>query len=282
MPWYAKLGAKLVLARLPFDYRTWQRVGLFKHGGMERPEYSLDVFRSHFERSGFARKGEGFVAMELGPGDSLSSALVCFAFGAGRCYLVDTGHYARSDMAAYRTMAAYLGAQGLRTPDLDGVTALDELLERCNATYAVNGLASLRSLPSGEVDFIWSQAVLEHVRLGEFDETLHELRRVLRPDGVCSHRVDLRDHLGGGLNNLRFSGRVWESDFFTRSGFYTNRIRYSRMLESFRLAGFEVEALQVQKWERLPIRRDRLAAEFRTLPDRELCISGFDVILRPR
>lgn len=282
LPWYAKLGTKLLLARLPFDYRIWRQIGIFKHGSMERPEYSLGVFRTHCDRVTFARKGQRFVAMELGPGDSLVSALICFVFGAARSYLIDTGPYARADIGLYRKMADYLYAHGFNTPDLNDVNTLDQLLARCSATYAVNGLASLRALPAAEVDFVWSQAVLEHVRLSEFDATMHELRRVLRSDGVCSHRIDLRDHLDGGLNNLRFPNRLWESDFFAQSGFYTNRIRYSRMLESFRSAGFAVEVFRLERWDRLPIRRDRLAREFRSLSDEELCISAFDVVLRPR
>ena len=89
------------------------------------------------------------------------------------------------------------------------------------------------------------------------------------------------DHLGGGLNNLRFSQRFWETDWLYRSGLYTNRIRYGRMLKLFEQAGFQTEVVQVDRWTRLPITRSRLAAEFRGLSDHELSVSAFDVLLRP-
>jgi SAM-dependent methyltransferase len=131
------------------------------------------------------------------------------------------------------------------------------------------------------VDFIMSQAVLEHVRRREFVDVVQHLRRVLRPDGVCSHRVDLKDHLSDALNNLRFSERVWESTFMAGSGFYTNRIRYSEMLQLFRRAAFDVEVVNVDRWARLPTPRGRLSEPFRHLSDEDLRVSGFDVVLRP-
>ena len=70
--------------------------------------------------------------------------------------------------------------------------------------------------------------MLEHVRRFEFLDIQNECMRVLCADGICSHRVDLRDHLGGGINILRFSKRLWESDSFTRSGFFKNRIQFQK------------------------------------------------------
>ena len=104
--------------------------------------------------------------------------------------------------------------------------------------------------------------------------------RVLKPDGVCVHRVDLADHLGGALNNLRFSEAVWEGRLFPRSGFYTNRIRFSKMLEIFEQAGFNYEVPRKAIWTSLPTARAVMAKEFQALSDSDLIISGFDLILR--
>ena len=65
------------------------------------------------------------------------------------------------------------------------------------------------------------------------------------------------------------------------SGFYTNRIRYSDMLDRFANAGFQVEVVGADRWDRLPTSKRSMAKEFRSLPDHELCVSGFDVLLRP-
>ncbi len=49
IPWQLKIAAKIVLARLPLSYHLWEKIGLFKQGGMERPEYALKTFRRHFD-----------------------------------------------------------------------------------------------------------------------------------------------------------------------------------------------------------------------------------------
>lgn len=281
LPWWTKIGAKLVLSRVPLGYAIWRRLGIFRRGTMDRPDYALDVFRRHFERARFARKADSFVALELGPGDSVVSALIAAAHGAERTYLVDTGDYASRRMSVYRAMARRLRSE--RGSDLPMFHAddFDEMLHECGGIYLTDAIASLRTIPTASVDFVWSQAVLEHVRLSDFSELNHELRRVLRDDGVCSHRIDLGDHLGGALNHLRFSARIWESEFFARSGFYTNRLRYSEILRHFESASFAVEVLATDRWPTLPTRREALAHEFRRWPCEELRIRSFDAILRP-
>ena len=281
LSWQAKIVAKIILSRLPIGYATWRRLGLFKHGHMELSSYAYSVFRNHFDQVTFPRKGGGFTALEIGPGDSLFSALIAYAFNASKTYLIDTGSYAQKTLQPYITMAESLKNEGLPTPAISNIQTLDDLLSRCNCTYGTEGLDSLQKIPDKSVDFIWSQAVLEHIRRREFLDLLRELRRIVRDDGVCSHRIDLRDHLGGGLNNLRFSERIWESDFMAGSGFYTNRFRYSEILDMFKKMHFKIGAVEKDRWETLPIPRKKLAAEFHTLSDEELLIYGFDVILHP-
>ncbi len=278
IPWWGKIGAKVVLSRLPVGYKFWKNISLFQHGEMEQPSYAYDVFKRHFDQ---VKLDPEFVSLELGPGDSLFSALISRAFGGSASYLVDMGDYAIRNIQFYKAMAKFLIEKGLPTPDISNQQSLEEVLTRCHAQYLTSGLASLRSIPSQSVDFIWSNAVLEHVRRAEFLDTLRELRRIIRDRGVCSHEVDLRDHLGGALNNLRFSERIWESDFMVKSGFYTNRIQFSSMLDLFRAANFDVEVVEVRRWASLPTPRAQLAKEFHQASDEELCVSVFSVLLRP-
>lgn len=281
LPWWAKIAAKLLLSRIPLPYSLWKRLSLFEQGAMERPEYAYNVFRRHFDRASAQVTIENFVALELGPGDTLYSALIARAFDAARTHLVDDGDFATRNLDRYEAMDRYLAQQGRPIAITRPLSSLDRLLTDCGAKYHTGGLASLRGIPDGSVDFIWSQAVLEHVRKADFLETLREMHRVLETHGVCSHRIDLTDHLGGSLNNLRFSDRTWESAFFSSSGFYTNRIRYSEMLRLFEEAGFDVQVCGIDRWPNLVVARSNLAAPFKDLPEEDLRVSGFDVILRP-
>jgi SAM-dependent methyltransferase len=279
-PWYLRVAAKVVLSRIPVSYQAWRALRLFVHGGMTKPAYAYGVFRKHFDASAFPRKAGGFVALEIGPGDSLLSAVIAAAFGAAKCYLVDTGNYAITDVAPYQEGARLLSSYGLEPPDLAGAHDLGDILRRCNAAYLVDGLASLRELPSHSIDFAWSQAVLEHVRRREFAAGVRELRRLLVTDGCVSHQVDLKDHLGGGLNNLRFPSRWWEAEWLARSGFYTNRIRFSEMMRVFAAEGFNVDSLVTRRFETLPLPRTSLAREFRNLSDEDLMVNEFHAVLR--
>lgn len=194
--------------------------------------------------------------------------------------LADTGRYARRSVDVNIELAHNLRAQGLSPPDLESCRTLEEALAATTGVrYYTDEMGSLMALSSGSVDFVCSHVVLEHVRKAQFLAMQRECARVLRSAGFCSHRIDLRDHLGGGLNDLHFRDGVWESDFFVRSGTYTNRIRLGEMLELFEEVGFSVEVGAVERWEELPIARSNRDGEFRDVPDSDLRVSAFDVKL---
>lgn len=276
-----KILAKIVLSRLPVGYEIWRRAGVFVHGRMNSADYALQVLTAHFERFGGREKVAGAVCLELGPGDSLASALVARAYGAARIYLVDVGDFADRNLDTYREIAKALDARGLPAPDLTAVDSVQDMLAALNADYLVGGTASLQTIDSNSVDLIWSEAVLEHVRLTEVDSTFRQLHRILRPGGVMSHTIDFKDHLAGSLNNLRFSRRVWESEFMARSGFYTNRLRYSDMLRRIKSAGFDIHSTDPDRWSDLPLRRGVLSDEFSDMADDDLLIRSAIVVASP-
>lgn len=274
IPWWFNMVAKLALARLPIPYSLWRQFGVFVHGRMDRLDYAMAVFKSHYAAGTLESE---FTCLELGPGDSLLSALVAYACGAKQIYLLDVGRFASMDLALYQRAAAQLKACGLRVPQT--FDSVDEMLRKCGAQYLSNGLAGLESIASDSVDFIWSHSVLEHVRKSEFTDTAIQCRRILRATGFASHHVDLKDHLARALNNLRFSEKVWESRLFRNSGFYTNRIRYSEMLADFDRCGFSVSVSAKECWSRAPTPRQHLHKNFRSLPDTDLLVSSFRVVL---
>jgi SAM-dependent methyltransferase len=291
IPWWSKITAKIILARLPISYDFWKKLRLFEHGDMNRPERAWETFNLHTRLAGVldessshiafsGRKVEPFNVLELGPGDSLFSGLIARALGADGTWLVDTGSWAMKDFQQYCAMRQYLLNKGLPIADLDQCQNVDDLLSLVSTSYLTDGVRSLAHIPTASIDFCFSNAVLEHVDKSDFPSVVRELFRVLKPCGASSHRVDLKDHLGGGLNNLRFSENRWEGNLFKSSGFYTNRIRFTDMTDMFRREGFEVSCPRVLRWNSLPIQRSKLNSAFRNLPDEELLVSGFDMILK--
>lgn len=285
VPWWLRIAAKIVLARLPIGYSFWKRFGLFEHGDINQPARALEIYLMHAKTAGVVTNPvkpshKDFAVLELGPGDSVFMALVARALCASRVWLVDAGPFATTDPTAYTAMADYLKAQNYQLPFASQFADFKDVLSACQAEYLTDGVSSLTKIPSGSVDFCLSNAVLEHIPQRDFARLVSELKRLLKPDGVCVHRVDLKDHLGGGLNNLRFSADTWESPLFSNSGFYTNRIRYAEMLAMFDQSGFSCEVTRKLTWNKIPIARSALAEEFLTLPDEDLLVSGFDVVLR--
>lgn len=278
MPWWFKIAVKIILSRIPFKYSFWKYLGIFRHGYMAQASYGLDVFNNHVSRAGLKRKLNGKVILELGPGDSIATAIIAASYGA-KAILIDVGKFATNDMTRYNDIIVFLKHAGLNPPDISAAKSIEEILMVCNAKYLTDGLKSFSSLESSSVDLVFSQAVLEHIRKYDFIGVMKECFRVLTREGVASHRIDLKDHLGGSLNNLRFNEYIWESNFFVNSGFYTNRIRFIKMLDMFEDSGFVSEVIDVRRWESLPIKKTKLSKEFSFLPDKDLIVSGFDILL---
>ena len=138
--WRVKLASKLMLARLPISYGGWRRLSLFRLGEMDDPTYVISVFERHFQRSGLLGD-DGFTVLELGPGDSVASAIVARAFGAECSYLVDVEAFATSDMRPYRDLASLLKRSGHPVPSLASVSSLSEMLGEVKGRYLTCGLS---------------------------------------------------------------------------------------------------------------------------------------------
>ena len=278
IPWWLKIMAKIILKRLPINYNYWRKLGIFRHGKMDSSEYAINVFNKHLNNSGFINNLKGKVILELGPGDSIATALISYAMGA-KAILIDSGYFITPDLIKYKYLVKKLSYMGYDVHALNNVKSVDEILNICNAKYYYEGISSLKSIKSSSVDLIFSQAVLEHVRKSFFIDTIKESFRIIKKKGICSHKIDLKDHLGGGLNNLRFSEKIWESSFFSSSGFYTNRIRYNDLLKIFKSVGFNYKLVAIEKWDKLPLPYKSLNKEFQAISENILLIKDVEIIL---
>ncbi len=276
IPWWAKIGAKIVLSRAVRSYRARKALGLFLHGNLDHNvaqhrAFVSNVLAQHARIAG----AKAAALLELGPGNSLGTALFAAAQGVERVWLADVGDFASADMAFYRRLAAMDG----NSVRID-FTGRAPMLASLNATYLTDGTAGLAAIPDASLDLILSTAVLEHVGRADFPRLAREMMRLLRPGGTAYHEVDLMDHLGGAQNNLRFSNARWESPLMANSGFYTNRLRCAEIVAIMREAGFEAALTRVARWRAPPTPRAALDRQFRALPDDELLIANFGMLLR--
>ena len=270
MKWFLKIIFKILISRLPIPYAFWKEIGFFKHGKMDSCEYAIKIFDLHFYRAFPKKVPQNLQILELGPGDSIASAIIGFSYGASCTFLVDVDYYVTKNLNFYRKLISKLKSKGFRTPDISEAKSVEDLLKSCNGIYLTKGLSSLKSIESNSINFVWSHSVLEHIRKYQFFEIQRELKRLLKPSGQASHSIDFQDHLDHGLNNLRFSERIWESKFFANSGFYTNRIPALKMHEIFEEIGFKIKRKSFGKWKKLPIKRSNINKEFDIYTDKVL------------
>ena len=278
IPWYIKILIKIVLSRIPAKYQLWARLNLFKHGDMLNIEYAFNVFNKHIEKAKLKNLNNKIIC-ELGPGDSLATALIAHSYGA-RSILIDAGNFAASDLSFYKKLNDFLKAQGLKyIENFDSISDIDELLDICNSKYLTNGLNSLKSLKNKSLNLIFSQAVLEHVPKYEVGEMMIEFSRTLKENGVGTHQVDLKDHLGGGLNNLRLPSSIWESRLFSTSGFYTNRLCLNEYIKFFKIANLNY-SISKNVWKKSPIKIKHVSKEFIDRKKEDFMVKDFFVILK--
>ncbi|MBN8521711.1 MAG: class I SAM-dependent methyltransferase [Alphaproteobacteria bacterium] len=279
--WPLKMITKLLLARTPLPRSVLRQWGVFRHGDMDSLSYAAKVFDSHIARAYPQGTPAGLTFLELGPGDSLLSMVLAKGLGAEQIWLVDHGDFAARDLTLYQHSAQIWRAEGRGVPDLSKTDTWDDLLTQCRATYVTHGLESLKKIPDSSVDFIYSHAVLEHIWRDDFAPLMREVRRILKPGGAASHVVDYQDHLDHALNHLRFPARVWESQAFRTSGFYTNRLLYQDMVAIFTESGFDTQTTAHETWSSLPTPRRSLSAPYQTRSDAELKTKSATFILRP-
>lgn len=253
---------------------------MFRHGDLATDVSGIKKsFDDHFDfyRQRMGRMPE--TCLELGPGDSLGHALLAKSCGVRECWFVDVGDFATRDPAHYRALWDYLAGQGLKFPAMPVDFDRDTVLGYANGHYGTAGLASLREVPAGSLDFSFSHAVLEHVRRAEFAGHMRELYRAHRPGSLSRHWVDLHDHLGGALNSFRFPAAFWESRWVQEAGFYTNRLTMAEMIAAARQAGFAVEIQRLIKWETLPTPRQAMHRDFAALTAEDLNVCTFLMVL---
>jgi hypothetical protein len=280
MPWPFKIIIKVFLSYFPGLYPLLKKLGLSQLGQMNVAAYARRIFEIHTQRSYPQGMPANLCILELGPGDSLAGALWGAHHQTQRTYLVDVGSFANREVDLYQNMATEWRNQGLAMPDLSGCETINDVLSVCHGHYLTQGLASLRTIPSQSIDFSWSHSVLEHIRKREFLDIFRELKRITKPGSLSSHLVDLQDHLNHSLNNLRFSEKIWEAEWFARGAFYTNRIRAQEMIRLVEQAGFTVVATERGYWPALPLPRKKLDPAFRDLPDDELRTRTLSLLLR--
>jgi len=242
MRWVAKAALQRGLGLLPqgerLNYLFQRHVARSLPGGEAVVRRKLARARQHLEA--FGRPADDAVFYEFGAGWDLAIPLSYAALGVGRQVLVDIRPSARAELVneTITLLERELGSLG------GPVSSLSELEERFGITYLAPRDARATGLESGSIDFVTSTDVCEHIPEEDLAQIFHECRRLLRPGGAISCRIDLQDHYAyfdpslSRYHFLRFSDRAW--GLVNSPLHFQNRLRepdYRRLVEE---AGLEV------------------------------------------
>ncbi|MGG5821395.1 methyltransferase domain-containing protein [Falsiroseomonas sp. HW251] len=254
VPWWVKLGVKLVMGSLPVPARAWRAIGLRRHSfDADNPAVTVAPLRDWASRfrdvAGRAPRG----MLELGPGAMVRRAPVAAALGFGPIWYLDVEDDAPRDLGPYLAAAEAARAAGLAPPDLSSCRTHQDVLAACGARLLIGGTERLEEIGDGAADLVVSVAVLEHVRRDAMAPLFRALRRVAAPDGLSIHAIDLHDHLGGGLRHLAFSPAFWEGPAVARAALYCNRLGLSEMVAMMHEAGFATAVRSRLLWPAAPL-----------------------------
>jgi SAM-dependent methyltransferase len=107
----------------------------------------------------------------------------------------------------------------------------NRILDSCRIYYHGESDAAQTGLPDKSVDLVFSNTVLEHVRLPEVVRLFEESSRILRRDGCMVHLIDTGDHFShadpsiSAINFLQFSEHEFAK--YHSAFMYQNRLRAS-------------------------------------------------------
>ena len=254
------------------------------------------------------------IVVELGPGASLGVGLAALISGAETYYACDAVRHANVDrnlelfdemVALFRRREAIPGDQEFPRlkPRLDdyGFPGFLRPASGCPDALAEPRLARLREtvaagpgdgkslqylvpwqradgIPTGSVDMVCSQAVLEYV--DDLGAAYQTMRAWLAPGGMMSHQIDFSAHQTSRHwdGHWAYSDRVWKRMRGRRS-YWLNREPCSVHLALLQRLGFEIlcnlRALQPPE-----VARAALAPRFRELSSDDLSTRGAFVLAR--
>jgi SAM-dependent methyltransferase len=226
-------NAAMVLPPTRYLYRRLQQRRGYDTA-KDDASYPLGVFRRHAERVQKVRPIGGDV-LEIGPGGNLAAAALFVAHGADSAVCLDVDPLVRE------------------RPELYARLGISDALDRVR--YVAPATIEAAPFPDRSFDIIFSHASFEH--FADPGRAIDEIARLLRPGGVTTHVIDLRDHrdFDHPTDFLRYRDFTWRLAGSHRHG-HTNRWRASDILEHFVASGLEI--VEVEK--ELTIEIDEAAA----------------------
>lgn len=163
--------------------------------------------------------------------------------------------------------------------------SVDELFAELNIDYRIED-ACKTGLANNSVDIIISNNVFEHISSDILHNILQEFRRIIKPAGIMSHYVDIRDHYAQfdktitDYNYLKYNDRLWNA-LGNNKLHYQNRLRASEYQQLHQSAGFEICEVTNQAGAIAELHSISIAKRFRCYSEQDLLTRNTWIVSRP-
>jgi hypothetical protein len=137
--------------------------------------------------------------------------------------------------------------------------------------------ASQSGLKEDSIDFICSNNTFEHIYPGVLKSILSEFKRIIKPEGVMSHFIDMSDHFAHSdpsitiYNFLGFSKKQW--DFIDNKIQPQNRLRFKDFISIYNDLGIPVTETETREGDIDALKKTKVHPEFAAYSAEELAIS---------
>jgi SAM-dependent methyltransferase len=283
MRWIAKALMQGALSHLPrgasLNYVLQRHVtrNLPASDGVFRMH--VDEALGHFQalrRHAPALEPRDATLYEFGAGWDLVGPITLALSGIGRQIVVDIRENLRLELVndTLRRLPAVLeGVNGPVAP----IASAEDLERRLGIRYVAPCDARDTGMPAASVDMISSTFTLEHISAADIAAILCESARLLRPGGLVSCAIDMKDHYSyfddrlGPYHFLAIRDRAWR--FVNPELHYQNRLRLPDYHRLFAGAGLTTVSEAVRRpsdAERRRLDGIDLAPRFRGYPTDDL------------
>jgi SAM-dependent methyltransferase len=196
---------------------------------------------------------------EFGAGWDLISPLVYYSLGIEHQTIVDIRPNIRfelindtlSRLSTHKRRIEQIAGKSFRDMDSSPIGSIEELENRFGILYDAPLDARNTKLPAESYDFISNTSTLEHIPAPDIQKILVECRRLLKPKGIVSSIIDMKDHYSyfdaniSCYNFLKFSDALWK--VIDSPLQFQNRLRCSDYIKLFEQSGLEIIAQDVTK-----------------------------------
>jgi len=306
MKWRQKALIQNVISALPASetiyYAAQRTFGDLRSDRFDPMEW-LQVAARVLQRlhsAGIPVTGKRF--LEVGTGRAVGVPTALWLCGAGKTVTVDlhrylspalvtaSNRYICRDPRKIKEMFKDYCDPGLFQHRLGQLMAfkgnLPAFLNLIDTEWLAPGDARHLSFPDHSFDFHFSYAVFEHVPESIIRDILKEAKRLLHPEGVVSHSIDLSDHFAYSddsitkINFLQFNDERWQR-LAGNQYMYHNRLRAPEFVRLFEEEGVfiarKAETLDARALEALK-RGFPLDTRFESTSPEELAITNINIV----